>query len=210
MLKKTPNIAIVILAAGASRRMGTPKQLLSWGNDTLLKHAVKTAVDSHACKVIVVLGANYEAIENDIKSLAITILKNDNWELGLGKSIACAANSIINSNEDFDGVLITLADQPLIDTAFLNEFITNFIPNQNQIIATSYGEEKKGVPVLFDKNYFSELEMLSDDNGAKILLKKHDTLIEVLKFKTENLDIDLKTDYNHLFKASFGKQKGFE
>ena len=61
MLKKTPNIAVVVLAAGASRRMGTPKQLLSWGNDTLLKHAIKTAENSKANKVIVVLGANYKS-----------------------------------------------------------------------------------------------------------------------------------------------------
>lgn len=204
-MKTSSNIAIVILAAGASRRMGTPKQLLSWGEETLLKHAINTATNSDASKVVVVLGANYEAIEKDIKDLPITILKNENWELGLGKSIACAASSILESNENLDAVLIILADQPLIDTTFLNEFISNYISDENQIIATSYGEEKKGVPVLFDKSYFEELTLLNDDNGAKGLLKEHVSYVKTLKPKIKNLDIDSKADYDRLFKAYFRK-----
>ena len=171
MLKKPSNIAVVVLAAGASRRMGAPKQLLSWGSDTLLAHAIKTVIGTQASKVIVVLGANYESIAASIKKLPVTLLKNKNWELGLGKSIAFAVSTILESNEDFDAVLITLADQPLIGSVFLNGFFKHYRSNKNQIIATSYGSEKKGVPVLFDKAYFKELTLLSDDNG-EITFKK--------------------------------------
>jgi len=84
------NIAVVILAAGASKRMHSPKQLLSWDKNTLIAHAIETALKLEVKEVIVVLGANYQFIEQEIKHYPITILNNKDWALGLGKSLACA------------------------------------------------------------------------------------------------------------------------
>lgn len=206
MPDKISNIAIVILAAGASKRMGTPKQLLKWGNESLLSHAITKALHVQASEVIVVLGANHGSIEKEIKQFPITILKNKNWEEGLGKSIACAAKYVKESKPEINALLITLADQPLIDSVFLDNIIHKFSQSQNQIIATAYENGKNGVPVLFDSCYFEELSKLSDDNGAKHLLKKYEFSVKSLELQQEYLDIDSKEDYEFLYNLKFGSK----
>lgn len=197
------NIPIVILAAGASKRMGTVKQLLAWGDSTLLGHTIQTALKTNANNVFVVLGANYTEIKNEIDKFPITIIQNKDWELGLGKSIACAANHILNLKEAADAVLICLADQPFIDTDFLNTLVQNFSPNTNQIIATSYKNDVPGVPVIFDKTYVSELSKLDDDKGAKMLLETYVSFVKTFNPKLENVDLDYKEDYENLYKNQF-------
>jgi molybdenum cofactor cytidylyltransferase len=200
---ESSNSVIVILAAGASSRMQTPKQLLIWGEDTLITHTIKTALRVKNSEVIVVLGANYELIEKEIKLYPITILKNKDWQLGLGKSIACAANYILNSNSKVDSMLITLADQPLIDAKFLDRLITAFQKNKEGIVATSYEKGVNGVPAIFDKKYFEELLILNDDKGAKHLLKKYKSSVKTLIPELENVDLDIKADYEMLYKKKF-------
>ncbi|WP_298552892.1 nucleotidyltransferase family protein [uncultured Algibacter sp.] len=201
-MKSIPNIAIVILAAGASKRMGSPKQLLKWGNDTLLNHAIKTVLEIDAYEVIVVLGANHKLIEAGVKHRSITILNNEDWDLGLGKSIACATEYVLKSKPQVEGILITLADQPLIDSHYLNDIMTHFYQDLNQIIATSY-DNNKGVPVLFGKVYFQELSNLTGDNGAKQLLKTHESCVKTFKPPVKNVDLDSKEDYEKLYRENF-------
>ncbi|ALJ03793.1 hypothetical protein APS56_00890 [Pseudalgibacter alginicilyticus] len=198
-------IATVILAAGASKRMGVPKQLLKWGDSTLLEHAIVQALQLNTIEVIVVLGANFNRIKPQIEHYPITILNNKNWEVGLGKSIAFAVEYLIKSKRSIEGVLITLADQPFIESSFLNLLIDGFLPNKSQIIATLYEDAKQGVPVLFCKKYFNELSYLNDDIGAKVLLEKHGVEVKVFKPKIENIDMDFKIDYNYFYNKNFKK-----
>ena len=195
MSNSSSNIAVVILAAGASKRMGTPKQLLKWGSTTLLEHTINTVLDLQTKEVVVVLGANYEVIESKINHHPITILKNEDWEVGLVKSLAFGVEYIKDSKHKFDACLVTLADQPFITSAFLNELIEAYQPKQNQIIATSYNDEKTGVPVIFDASYFEELIKLNDDSGAKHMLKKHKSFVKTFKPEIDNVDLDTKSDY---------------
>ncbi|GAA3612280.1 nucleotidyltransferase family protein [Flavivirga amylovorans] len=203
MSKYSLNIPIVILAAGASKRMGTAKQLLSWGDTTLLGHAIQTTLKTCTNDVFVVLGANYQAIKNEISKFPVTIIKNEDWKLGLGKSIAIAAIHILNERPKAEAVLICLADQPFINTEFLNTLIQNFVPNTNQIIATTYKNDVSGVPVIFDKIYLPELSKLDDDKGAKRLLEKYTALVKRCKPKLENIDLDYKEDYENLHRSQF-------
>ncbi|MGS0528175.1 nucleotidyltransferase family protein [Zobellia nedashkovskayae] len=102
-------IAILILAAGASTRMGQPKQLLPWKDTTLLGHAIQTVKSTDAIEVVTVLGANAKLIQSQIKEEVIFI-QNTDWQSGLGGSIACGTEWLLQSNIEFDGILITLAD----------------------------------------------------------------------------------------------------
>ncbi|WP_034045580.1 nucleotidyltransferase family protein [Wocania ichthyoenteri] len=206
MSKKTSNISIIILAAGASKRMGTPKQLLKWGNSTLLGNTIETALKLSVKEVIVVLGANYNAIKKEIKHYPITILNNEDWQKGLGKSLAFGVEYITSSKQKVDGILVILADQPLINAQFLNKLIDEFNKKEHPIIATSYKNKKYGVPVIFDKIYFEELLTLNDDYGAKHLLKKNKSLVKILIPELENLDLDLKADYESLYKEKFNNK----
>lgn len=190
-----PRVAIIILAAGASKRMGTPKQALPWGNTSLIGHAVQTALKVHATEVAVVLGAHYSYLNSEIKQYRITILNNKDWEMGLGSSIARGVRYLTNIESNVDGVLILLADQPFISSDFLESMILNFEPNKNQIITTLYEEGNQGVPVLFDTLYFDELLQLQDDSGAKHLLKKYKSQVKALIPSIKNVDLDTKEEY---------------
>lgn len=206
---KIPNIAIAILAAGSSSRMGQPKQLLKWGNETLISNAIKNALSTKAQDVILILGANYDNIYQEAQNNFISIIKNDNWQDGLASSIAKAAQYSMESGQQIDGLLITLADQPLITSEYLQNMINNFESGANQIIATSYEANKKGVPALFDKDYFSELAALTGDDGAKRLLKKYISNVSVTGSEVINLDIDTEADYQNLInlQSSFKSPK---
>lgn len=204
MLESSPNIAIVILAAGASKRMGTPKQLLKWGDQTLIENSIKEAQGANSKSVLVVLGANFDLIKNHIRDDSqITILNNPHWEQGLGTSIAIAVEHLQNSNSSVDGVLITLCDQPLITSDYLGLLISKFQSGKNQIIATSYGRGKQGVPVLFDKVYFNELLGLNDDQGARDILKRQANNVIGVTPPESNVDLDTKEDYSKLYQLKF-------
>lgn len=203
MSDKASNITLVILAAGASSRMGSPKQLLSWGNVNLITHAINNALGSNVGEVIVVLGANYDIIFQEISHLPVTIVFNNQWEFGLGSSIASAIDYLNNQEEKPNGVLITLADQPLVTSEHINELILNFSPGTNQIIATSYSNRKQGVPVLFDSHYFKTLSQIDGDLGAKSILKENKAFVKSLNLSFRNIDLDTLEDYKTVHALNF-------
>ncbi|MCL6217484.1 nucleotidyltransferase family protein [Zunongwangia pacifica] len=184
-------IAVLMLAAGASRRMNGIKQILAFKDSTLLENALKTAKMSENDQVFCVLGANKEEIQQKVDFQDIEIIENTAWSDGLGKSIAVGVEAIQNY-KDYDLILVMLGDQPFISSVYLDKMISKFKENQSYIIATSYSG-KPGVPALFPKKIFSELIKLSGDSGAKVILQHHENII---KLEAENtFDVDSPEDY---------------
>lgn len=197
MPDSSQNIAILILAAGASSRMGKTKQLLPWGSTTLLGNAIGNAKESNARTVIVVLGANSEAIQKEIEKNSIEILINTDWKSGLGSSIACGTEFLLKSSPIPDGILVMLADQPLIDTDYLNAMIGTFASHRKGIVATTY-QNRAGVPALFAADYFKKMEKLGDDFGAKKIIASHRENVLEMAPGAKTIDIDTKSDYERL------------
>ncbi|MDC1326817.1 nucleotidyltransferase family protein [Ulvibacter sp.] len=196
------NIAILIPAAGASRRLGSPKQLLKWGDYTLISHAIETAKELDQTKIVVILGAYNDKIKPEIDNRSVQILTNEDWENGLGSSIAVGVEYLSKSSQTFDAVLVLLPDQPLIDTLYLKMMIDKFRVGENQIIATAYGSEKYGVPALFDKKYFEKLRGLTDDRGAQEFIKQSAKFVTSVDINPLISDIDTEEDYNRIYKAN--------
>ena len=187
-------IAVLVLAAGASRRMNDIKQILAFKDSTLLENALKTAKMSKNNQVFCVLGANKEEILQKVDFQSIEIIQNEDWNNGLGKSIAIGVEAIQNY-KDYDGILVMLGDQPFISSEYLNKMIEKFIQNQSEIIATSYSG-KPGVPSLFPQKIFSQLKKLKGDSGAKELLRSEKNII---KLEAENtFDVDSPEDYKSI------------
>lgn len=192
-MKKTP---IIIVAAGASRRMKETKQLLPLGTTTLLGHAIKQAKAANCGEVITVLGSHYDMVLPEIAHFDTTIIKNSNWGNGIGSSIAAGVNFMLQKNEDFCAVLIMLADQPLIDANYLKLLIAASCKDPGKIIATKY-PRSNGVPAVFPEVYFKGLSLLEEDVGAKYLLNGIKPVI-ALDAGNKIMDIDTPEDYNKI------------
>lgn len=188
-------IGALILAAGESKRMGQPKQILPWENTTLLGHAIQQIQNLKLDHIGVVLGANEVLICDAIADFDVEILVNKNWKNGIGSSISTGIQQVLNYK--LDSLLITLADQPLIDTAHLETIMLQAAKNPTAIIATAYST-KNGVPALFPSIYFDQLMELKKDTGARELLNSPKTDIITIEAVAKTIDIDTPLDYQKI------------
>lgn len=184
-------IAILLLAAGSSSRMGVAKQLLPVGETTLLGITIETALQSNAHKVYCVLGANAEVIKQSISKYNIESILNPKYKTGLSSSIVIGIEHLTNQN--FDAALIVLGDQPLIKTEYLNEMIATFKKYDKKIIASNYNNTF-GVPSIIPKIYYNQLLKLKGDKGAKDFLNSNDKDLIPLE-NTNLMDIDTLKEY---------------
>lgn len=191
--------AFLILAAGSSRRMNQPKQLLPFKNDVLLTHVIKQALAVSKENVFVILGANSNLISQEIKSFSVNILCNKQWKKGIGGSIAYGVSEI-KKLKKHHRVVVLLADQPSISTKYIQSLLIDHVNHQNKITVTAC-RNYTGVPAVFEQDFFQELILLSNDDGAKPILKKHK--LQVSKFVTDKeiLDIDTPEEYDKILKS---------
>lgn len=183
-------VAAVVVAAGSSSRMTAVKQLLPWKDTTMLGYVIKQLKEAGAAHVFVVLGAQQKEILNKIDASNITIIHNDNWPQGMGTSIAKTITYLMDKQLDYDGLLVAACDQPLIKLDHYKKLINSCI-NSGRIITSSYSGGS-GIPVVFDKIYFSELSTLAEDVGAKSIVKKH--LDRLIQIDAPEAAIDLDTE----------------
>lgn len=203
-MNQSSKIAILILAAGESKRMNAIKQLLPWKNTTLLGNAIEQAIQSKGNAVYVVLGANANRIAPTIANYNIQSIENKNWKNGLGNSIACGVHFLKENQLRYDAILITLADQPLITAADYNALIDKYAQKEAKIIA-SETNNTPSVPAIFDAVYFENLAQLNEDKGAKEILIAAQKEVYVLRSKTNLIDLDTQKTYEELYN-SFGKE----
>lgn len=198
MMSEKPKIAILILAAGESSRMGDKvKQVLPWKNTTLLGNAFEQAKASIADSTYVVIGAHPEIVKANIELEASETIENSDWKNGLGSSIAAGIKHFSEKSLGYSAVLIMLADQPYMDTNYLNKMIGNSKGNPRKIITTQY-EYQSGVPAIFGKEHFSELQNLNKDFGAKDIIASYNDAILALNPEGKEVDIDSWETYQEL------------
>ncbi|WP_041632840.1 nucleotidyltransferase family protein [Maribacter sp. HTCC2170] len=193
-------IAITILAAGESSRMHELKQLLPWGDTTLLGNAINVAGECEADIIYVVLGAKAAEVQARNEGIGAEWVLNKTWEEGMGSSIACAMNHILISGKKFDGVLFMLCDQPFISAEHLNRIIDIFRNSDKGIIGTTHANSI-GVPVLFHNKYFEELSKLEGKTGAKKLISSNPDDVIQLFAEGMGIDLDTKEEYEQALKS---------
>ena len=185
------NIAVIVLAAGKSSRMKTPKQLVKIGNNFLLEFVLSKAKAINKNHVYCVLGANDTLIRREISSSNVHFVYNAAFNEGLSSSIISGVSEI-EMHPDYKAVLILLGDQPAIDKEYLDAMIALFSEDNSKIIASNY-KGKLGVPAIFPKSYFSKLKNISGDFGAKEMLHTSKDVI-ALNRPTNFIDIDTEKD----------------
>lgn len=162
----------LLLAAGNSSRMGRPKQMLPWGNQTLIGHQIQTLLQT-GNPVNVVLGSHSDMVIPLIEKYTVNVFINTGWENGMGSSVAFGVNKLLKKNRAMEGVLISLLDQPLVTATHLKKMLNAFRPGNRQIIVSQSSSGWEGAPVLFDKTYFNELKKLKGKEGAKTIIQQY-------------------------------------
>lgn len=192
--------AVLILAAGESKRIGKPKQLLPYKKSNLLLEKIKQFQSLDRVQVFVVLGAYFKDIFPLLRELPVKVVMNTNWQEGMGSSLSKGIE-LIQKKEMFDRVLITLSDLPLMESSHYEELIELSKNTGKRIIQTEY-EDTAGVPVIFDKSLFRSLARLKNDEGAKPLIEKYKKEVLKLRSKTPYFDVDTPEEYQKLMELS--------
>lgn len=191
------NCTIVILAAGTSSRLGSPKQLLIYNNKTLLQHAIDTALATGCQKVMVVLGAHFNLIKNQLTDQPVQVIENIEWQEGMASSIRYALKNITMAGYQPECVIFMVCDQPFVTSGLLLGLIEKGNKTGLPIIAAGYGE-KAGTPALFNSGMFLHLLELIHDKGARYLFEAHAGLVAVVPFPKGVIDVDTVADYELL------------
>lgn len=189
-------IGIILLAAGASTRMGEPKQLLQINQESLIRRSIKIALQASCITTLVVLGAKADEIHPEISDLPITVTRNTEWEEGMGSSIRTGVREILHQKPNLQALIIMVCDQPLLHAGQLRELIRLYVKNQACLVASEYSGIL-GVPALFDKSLFPDLIALKGQVGARKMIQKYQDQdsLEKVSFPEGKFDLDTPSDY---------------
>ena len=177
-------VGAVVLAAGASKRLGEPKQLVRLGGETLLERSVRTAREAGCSPVMVVVGADYaEVLTNCALGDAVTVINNQ-WMEGMASSIRFGLRALRVAAPDLDGVLLMTCDQPSVTEKHLSRLMLGV-----EVKASRYAG-RNGVPAFFPAKYFEQLMGLTGDVGARGLL----AAAQCEELENGELDVDTPAD----------------
>ena len=159
--------AAIILAAGASTRLGQPKQLAALNGEPLLARAVRIAQQAGCSPVLVVLGAEADRIRTACPLSNVTVVLNEHWHEGMASSIRTGIEALRNHDNEhsLSGVILMTCDQPAVTPSHLRALTAS-----GEITASEYAG-RRGVPAYFPASSFPALIQLSGDTGARDLLR---------------------------------------
>jgi len=182
-------LAVAILAAGESRRMGTPKALLDYHGKTFVDHLAEVAQHPRIGFQRIILGAKAEEIQSRIHVTADSIVVNQDWPRGQLSSIQAAIRSL--AGEATDGLMLCPVDHPIISREVVAQIVQAFEGSDKQIVIPTY-EGRRGHPVIFRANLYPELLAASADVGAREVVWAHTN--EILEVATNEEGVVLNLD----------------
>lgn len=193
-------VAVVILAAGTSSRLGRPKQLLRLAGAPLVAHVARAARESDASRVMVVLGAHADKVRAAVHGIIDEFVTNEAFREGQGTSIASPIDYVdilAGLYGRIDAVVYLLADEPGVQPEIIDAVIRAW-RNGGKIVMAHY-RDRAGHPVLFDRQYWKELEELEGDQGGRHVIARHpDDLVFVPVDADAPMDVDTEADWRRL------------
>lgn len=186
--------AAIILAAGKSSRMKSPKQLLQWQNKQFIQHVIDIAIQTQLTPIKVVLGAHKEKIQPHIQQNPIDIIINPVWQTGLASSVKAGINSLPSQTSS---VFIFLADQPQVKPELIQALVEKNKTSTAHAILPRH-QNKTGNPILINAKLFPQVQTLKGDQGFRQLFPKIN--IDYLDWPDSSilLDIDTPNDLQKL------------
>ena len=187
-----PSSVILLLAAGEGSRFGGAKQLADIAGEPMVRRVARMLLDIGA-PVLVVTGAYADAVEAVLDDLPVSLIRCEDWQLGMGNSLAAGVRALDHVFPQATAVLVCLADQPLLDTTALRAMLERHRSAPERILACTHAGGIQGPPALFPQGYFSALASLSGPHGARQLLKQEAARVEAFASPTW-LDVDAPED----------------
>jgi molybdenum cofactor cytidylyltransferase len=186
-------VAAVILAAGGSARMGTTKQLLPIAGKPMLRLVAEAACSAGLDQVLVVVGANGDAVAEVLVGLPVEIVFNDAWSLGLSTSMRAGIGAL---RDRIQAVLFLLGDQVAVSTKLLQSLVDCYGVRRAAIVAPAVGGRRAN-PVLFDRSLLPELLEVEGDEGGRSVIARHLDQLELVAVQDPGLmlDVDTPDDY---------------
>lgn len=185
------------MAAGASSRLGAPKQLLDFRGRPLVQHILDQAQPLPLAVWVLVLGAHAAKIKAAVSPGLFRMVVNEQWQEGIAGSIRVAVTEALAACPDLENLLFLLSDQPFVTTQVLSELLDLQAQTNSSIAACRYGDTV-GVPAVFSKKMFPDLMQLQGDNGAGRLIRQHAVEVAALPFERGAVDVDTEEDYRRL------------
>jgi molybdenum cofactor cytidylyltransferase len=198
LIQNKGSIGGIILAAGGSSRLGTPKQLLFWQGKALVCIVSEKLIIAGFDPVIVVVGAESKKVKKALGELSVTTVENEYWEEGISTSIRAGIAALpIN----IEAAIFTTSDQPFITEGLINKLCETFFQGNRKIVCPVCKGEMRN-PVIFDKSLFSELVQLEGDTGGKALFDHHAITNVEWEHEEEFRDIDTQADLQGIYGKS--------
>jgi molybdenum cofactor cytidylyltransferase len=188
-------VFVLVLAAGESRRMGQPKQLLDLAGTPLVAHAVEHALAAAVDGVVVVIGSHASEVELALRGYPVYRVFNPHFAQGQGASLAAGVRAMPST---VDAVVVILGDVPAISPEAIDAVVKRWRETHAPAVMTRYGQHR-GHPVLFDRSVFFELASLDADTGGRDVLRALGDLVEVVDLPGEMPpDVDTEEDWERL------------
>lgn len=185
------SIAGIILAAGASTRFGSPKQLLEWRGQPLLRHVILQALAAPLSEIVVVLGAHFQRVAPVVHGMPVKLAYNRRWQTGMSSSVALGLRAL---QMPADGALFLLADQPEVSPDLIERMIMAFARTRSPVVVPDVGG-RRGNPALFARALFPELMQVQGDQGGRALMQRYRERIHWVEADERALyDIDRPRD----------------
>jgi molybdenum cofactor cytidylyltransferase len=192
-----PDVGAVILAAGASSRMGSPKQTLRFQGESLLRRAALAALGAGCRPVIVVTGANAELSRRELDGLDVREALNPLWETGMASSVRAGIEGLVDADANAAAAILMLCDQPHVNADVISRLAAAHRVTGKPVIASMYGGSF-GVPALFSNALFAELARLAGGAGAKQVIQRYASEAHFLAFEDGEVDVDTPDDFSRL------------
>jgi molybdenum cofactor cytidylyltransferase len=185
--------AAIILAAGASTRLGQPKQLLRIHGESLLHRTARLVLEAGCSPVITVLGYEAERMQQELANLKAIPVINPDWRSGMGSSLRRGIQALLQQNPVPDRVLLLLTDQPRLSAEVLTSILKQSASEDAWITASTYAG-RQGVPAVFRKPLYAALQGVKGDIGARQIIQQYQDHATLIDFPEGAIDIDTIDD----------------
>jgi molybdenum cofactor cytidylyltransferase len=177
--------------------MGTAKQLLPLGGQSLVRRAASAALDGGCAPVIVVTGAHGDAVEAELAGLPIVTAFNPDWSRGMGTSIRAGLSALLAAAPQSDAAVVLVCDQPHLDAAVIGNLIAGWTAGGKPMAASEYAGTV-GPPCCFDRSRFAALAAIGDHDGAKKLLLEDLQAVTTIPWPDGRVDVDTPQDWQNV------------